>query len=245
MAAFAATVMVAGLAATTGTGQAAAGTVQELARRLPIETSRPASRPFDHGRHEDISCRSCHGSGASHRQLLVRSARDCAACHHSADMVQGCNACHADAQLAATRAVEVAVTVAGTRTTRVLPFDHIVHLRADRALQCRDCHVSPVTLAVERQCVSCHDRHHRPDATCANCHATIEQSVHVAETHLSCAAAGCHSARVVPAPGLSRSVCLACHVEMKAHRPDQPCAQCHQIPLAEQGTEPPPEWPPS
>jgi hypothetical protein len=208
----------------------------------PRPDSPPPARPFEHSRHETVSCRSCHGTGARHREVLVRSARECAACHHSVDRRIECAACHSTKRLDGTRRVAVTLTVAGEPRTRRLPFEHEVHLEPRNSLACQDCHTGAVTFAVERSCVSCHEKHHRPDANCTSCHSSIEQTVHVAETHLSCATGGCHSARVVPAPGLSRSVCLACHTDMADHKPGQRCAQCHEIPEAEQGIAPPGGW---
>jgi hypothetical protein len=214
-----------------------------MAQVSPAPDSPPPARPFEHRRHESVSCRSCHGTGARHREVLVRSTRDCAACHHSGYRRSECAACHSADRLDGIRRVAVTLTVAGEPRTRRLPFEHEVHLEPRHSLACQDCHTAPVTLSVERSCVSCHEKHHRPDANCTSCHSSIDQTVHVAETHLSCATGGCHSARVVPAPGLSRSVCLACHTGLSDHRPGQRCAQCHEIPEAEQGIAPPAEWP--
>jgi hypothetical protein len=202
------------------------------ARRAPSSAPR---RPFEHRRHERVSCRECHGTGARHRTILVRTSTDCASCHHDARLAKGCSACHEPTRLpTGTRvAVEMALSVRHRAGTRNLPFGHDRHEK----VACRDCHGTPVTLARNRDCGSCHDKHHRAESICSSCHerATDDRTLRAAHgdaAHLSCAGAECHAPRVAPSPVLSRSLCLVCHAAQRAHEPDGSCASCHKIPGA-------------
>lgn len=189
-----------------------------------------AARPFEHNRHERISCRECHGTGERHRTLTVQTPQDCAACHHDPRRDYACGDCHRAAELPAPGAVPapMALTVWESSRTRTLPFAHETHA----GITCEDCHRTPVTRAVNRECAACHAEHHRPEANCASCHLSPERSVHQAESHLSCAGSGCHAPAAAPAPTLSRSLCVMCHTEQRNHEPGSGCTACHQIPDA-------------
>jgi hypothetical protein len=186
------------------------------------------TRPFDHDRHQSIACTACHGAGERHRTNLVRTARDCAVCHHAPDRQADCARCHGPGMLPATLAVPVSLSLSVWTDSRPrnLPFGHGAHT----AVECRECHRAPVSLAVSRDCAACHEQHHRPTAQCATCHAVPERGAHPPEAHLSCAGAGCHASAVAPPPTLSRALCLTCHDEQRAHEPRGDCAACHQIP---------------
>lgn len=193
-------------------------------------TSQVTRRPFEHQRHDRVSCRACHGTGPRHRTILVRTARDCAGCHHDASRGGDCLRCHARADLppAGRVGVLMALSVGDSARVRDLPFDHAVH----RDAACGACHATPVTLAPARDCGSCHERHHRPEASCSSCHARVARDAHDARAHLSCAGAGCHASAVAPPPALSRSLCLTCHEPQRDHEPGRACAACHEIPDA-------------
>jgi hypothetical protein len=208
-------------------GSAQARRVPEYGQRVqqgvpPVSTS----RPFQHSQHESLSCRQCHGAGERHRTTTVRTARDCAACHHDPRRATTCDGCHRPAELPAVRRVagSMALTVWESVRVRILPFAHERHT----AFACLDCHRAPVSLAVDRECSACHSDHHRLEANCTSCHPAIEDAVHLAESHLTCAASGCHAPGVVPA--LSRSLCVMCHAEQKNHEPGSGCTACHHIP---------------
>jgi hypothetical protein len=187
-------------------------------------------RPFDHARHERLSCGACHGAGELHRTLTVRTARDCAACHHDPRRGGACAVCHAAPARAEARGVSapLSLTVWEAPRTRTLPFNHRVHGN----LACGGCHGTPVTLEVDRKCGSCHLEHHRPEADCAACHPAPAPAAHPAEAHLGCGGSGCHAPEVAPSPTLSRSLCLTCHLGQRAHEPGRACAACHEIPGA-------------
>ena len=188
-------------------------------------------RPFEHRLHESVSCTSCHGSGERHRSILVRSPRDCANCHHDAQRVnRTCASCHPSPRQPATLAIPARMTfsVKDSAIRRTLPFEHNRHVEA--GINCQACHRTPVTMAVNRDCASCHEPHHRAEATCTSCHTPAPRGVHKASVHLSCSGSGCHATNVAPVPTASRSVCLSCHVRQRDHEPGRNCAVCHGIP---------------
>ena len=198
-------------------------------------TARPTfRRPFEHSRHERVSCLECHGSGARHRTTLVRTPADCASCHHDEKRRFDCATCHSTPSLPNGRTIEAPMqfTVSDTSFTRSLPFGHRPHVAAGSPITCRDCHRAPVTLSMDRGCGSCHDRHHTSKANCSGCHQQPRAGVHRADVHLSCSgsAGGCHARAVAPSPTLSRALCVTCHVEQKEHEPEGVCATCHKIP---------------
>ena len=198
-----------------------------------VDSTPRGGRPFEHRRHERVSCRACHGAGERHRTLFVRTARDCASCHHDARRGMSCGACHAPGELAAATmvAARLTLTVRDSSTVRPLPFRHTVHVAAGK-LACTTCHATPVTLARNRECASCHADHHLAAADCSSCHAAPRAGAHDARAHLSCTGAGCHAASVAPPPTLSRSLCLTCHVAQRDHERGGSCAACHRVPDA-------------
>jgi hypothetical protein len=205
----------------------ATGSEDERDHRIAFRTG-SGRRSFEHGQHERLSCRECHGSGERHRSITVQTRRDCDACHHDPRRATGCGDCHLRTELSATRAVErtLALTVWEGSRSRSLPFAHETHGR----IACHECHSTPVTLTTDRDCAACHADHHRPEASCATCHVATADGVHRAESHLSCAGSGCHAPSVAPAPAHSSNLCLMCHAEQLDHEVGGGCASCHQIP---------------
>jgi hypothetical protein len=187
-------------------------------------------RPFRHSQHESVSCTSCHGVGDEHRVTIVRTPRDCAACHHGPDVTPrySCSDCHSAADMPQPGPVPatLALSVWDEPRIRDLPFDHERHTE----LQCQDCHTSPILLSVERECASCHAEHHYPDAECTSCHLPTEPEAHDPQAHLTCSGSGCHSGESAERPALSRSLCIMCHTEQWDHEPGGDCASCHMIP---------------
>lgn len=200
------------------------------------------ARPFEHRRHESVSCLTCHGTGAQHATYLVRTARDCAACHHDPSREQSCLTCHQRDSLPAMREVQAAMTLSGSGrvTTRTLTFSHDRHVADSAQLSCRDCHRAALTLEPDRECASCHSSHHTAKTTCTACHTQAPRGVHNAAVHLSCAGSGCHTESKAPSPTLSRRTCLACHRAQNDHEPDGICADCHLIPHPKGTTPRPP-----
>jgi hypothetical protein len=197
-------------------------------RADPDVPAAQSNTPFDHERHERVACTACHGTGGQHRTLLIRSEQDCQACHHDAARNQACAACHATTELPEPGTIvrPLALSVWDGPRARELGFGHALHT----GVECRACHATPPTLAMERTCASCHTEHHSPAANCQSCHATPAAGVHEASAHLSCAGGGCHAAQAAPSPVLSRGLCIACHEPQRTHEPHAVCARCHQIP---------------
>lgn len=196
---------------------------------LALTVSANAQRPFEHVRHEEVTCTTCHGSGDEHRTLLVRSAQDCAACHHSVTRGLDCTRCHSPTALPQARTVVQTVNIEAAAGTRelLLPFAHSVHTGES----CRSCHDTGSILAVSRSCASCHE-HHRPEADCVRCHGTEVRTAHRSDAHLSCSTAGCHAGQRLPPIDASRSLCTMCHLAQQDHEPGGACAACHQVPRA-------------
>lgn len=176
-----------------------------------------------------LSCLQCHGTAEGHGILTVRTARDCAACHHDPGRPYECGDCHPDAQLAPSRTVSASMelTVWDEIRTRDLSFEHATH----ETLECQDCHTGAVMLAVEQECAACHDDHHRPEADCATCHEPAPEGVHGLEVHLTCTSSGCHAGTAGERPELTRTLCLTCHVDQRDHEEGLKCQSCHMVPV--------------
>ncbi len=211
-----------------GAGPARTGSAWRAAS-LAAQVIETAPRPFEHRRHESVSCLTCHGTGEQHGLIRMRTAADCASCHHDPVTAPDCAACHRNETLPEQRSIAASMTLAEAATPRdrMLPFGHAVHLAA----QCGECHQTAVTLAVAVTCNACHDRHHEAKADCAQCHRGFERDAsHTARAHLGCTGAGCHTSSALPEPTASRTLCLACHTEQRDHEPAGDCARCHRIP---------------
>jgi nitrate/TMAO reductase-like tetraheme cytochrome c subunit len=183
--------------------------------------------PFSHAIHRDVGCTSCHTSERRHGETTVRTARDCASCHHRPDREVGCAGCHAEREPAPPSRVTVRMRPAARAPARdrPLPFAHTPH----REVACRDCHTAPVTLAVERTCASCHAEHHVPAANCMSCHPPPAKDAHTRASHEGCATSGCHASAVAAALPPTRAVCLSCHQDLTRHKPGRECADCHRV----------------
>lgn len=160
--------------------------------------------------------------------MTIRTAEDCAACHHAPTQPYTCADCHAPSGLQGVLPVgsPMALTVWDEPRSRDLPFDHTLH----EGLECQECHTGPVLMAVETTCAQCHEEHHRPAAECARCHVPAEPGVHGLEVHLTCSSAGCHADAAGERPTLSRTLCVACHADQRDHEPGLECQTCHMIP---------------
>lgn len=224
--------------ATAGTAWVPAGRfLLPIAAAQPVMVLQPVQdtgrRPFRHAIHDALSCRGCHGSGATHRVTLVRTARDCAACHHDPQRGLACTKCHSSGTLTArSYNVSVRLRVVDAPRTRGIAFRHAPHIAEGSGVTCRDCHATDVTLARNRECGTCHESHHGGRAECRACHASPPKGAHDASVHLSCASGSCHSAVRAPSPTLSRTTCVFCHADRRDHEPGGSCAACHQIPGA-------------
>lgn len=223
---------------TSTSGRPHSGPVAGLLMVLPFPIPEPVDtipgnqpdRPFTHQEHEALPCLECHDAGERHPAVTVQTERDCAACHHDTERSYVCQDCHRDADLLPEGpvAATMEMTVREEARIRDLPFDHDRHGDPE----CQECHGTPVTMEVDRECGACHDDHHVPEAECTRCHLPTEPEVHGLESHLTCGGSGCHAGEAAERPTLSRTLCLACHAEQEDHEPEGTCHACHMIPEA-------------
>jgi hypothetical protein len=195
------------------------------------------SPAFLHSEHPDLGCGNCHSNQEEHGGLTVRTLTDCRDCHHTDPVSRTCARCHeaSDAPSEVFRALrEMTLTVPGSGT-RALPFDHDPHVELD----CADCHTDGAALSAEAaDCASCHEEHHDPDNTCASCHRVAPESAHPAEeAHVTCSGSGCHLDVPFDSVPRTREVCLGCHQDLRDHRPEQACSECHTLPAPRGGLE--------
>jgi hypothetical protein len=192
----------------------------------------PDTVSFSHAIHRGLACTACHSAtGPAHGTVILRSVRDCEACHHQTTVRTlggepgACLHCHSSDSLpSGPRTVVVRTTTSAAEMTRALPFAHSTHA----SLACTECHSTPVTLAVAAACSSCHDAHHVATRTCNTCHDAL--AAHRGqEVHLGCAGARCHSDPAVLALAPMRNVCLSCHTDQASHKPGRDCAACHLV----------------
>lgn len=188
---------------------------------------------FRHTQHQRVECQACHSNERAHGRTFIAGLRDCRSCHHTQPLAGDCTTCHRPAEV---RSVEawvprtMRITIGSLNNPRrQLPFDHGAHGQ----IECTACHTRGLAMsAAQTDCSSCHAAHHQPNVTCTNCHLPPSPAAHTRETHLGCGGAGCHenvpaSIRDVPR---TRSFCLTCHQDLKAHRPEGNCADCHVLP---------------
>jgi hypothetical protein len=204
-------------------------TTRTLARRSPPPPPpRGSRRPFTHPAHRELACTNCHASEKAHGAVTVRTATECAACHHAERRAVSCEGCHDRAALAApiAKTVSMALTAVENRTpkSRSIEFRHAQHTTA----ACKDCHVQGPMLGVTRDCASCHDQHHVPTATCASCHATNVPQ-HTRAVHDGCAGSGCHDSQAVASLQPARTLCLSCHQQQLTHKRGGECVDCHTV----------------
>lgn len=225
-------VLVTGSAAWSRLGAGpAAGSAARVVQGTQAATG-PVPRPFEHRWHEELPCRGCHGAGATHRTTRVRTALDCAACHHDPVRSMSCSRCHRPEALREERVVRMTLSlrVRPSTAVREVAFRHDLHVATTAGLTCRECHGTDLTLRRNRECGSCHARHHGGGAECSRCHAPPKPGAHDASVHLGCAGSGCHASETAPTPVGSRAVCLFCHADRRDHEPGGSCAACHRIP---------------
>ena len=175
---------------------------------------------FSHGDHRSESCATCHSSRVRHGELLVKSAADCARCHHTGAGREQCATCHRGATFPSGTLQTLqtyTLTAKNATVTRRLPFDHQRH----QSVACVRCHTNPVSRAAEgAACAACHANHHRPDANCVACHAGANPiAVHkpVGSPELR--------ERVLPRRPGGQSARHAGDVSDVPHEPDQPRAR--------------------
>lgn len=225
---------------------AQASAPQQLQARAPSRPVVPPREPtFPHSPHQTVACVTCHRSVAghvTHRQFECTQchvvperfaslgglpSRACLECHHGGEQRATCTNCHRPQELADPVRVVALMRLSGREQAREreLAFDHQRH----RGLPCTNCHATSVEREFKTECRSCHQEHHRADASCRACHAAVEPSVHAEAAHAGCGGAGCHRDATVAALPPVRTVCLACHHDKMNHEVGRECAQCHQV----------------
>lgn len=238
-------VSLAGLSAeTTGPGHAFTGLDRVLIERYVAERAAwipshpipaaPASgngrlqqQRFDHRAHRDVACTACHSMEPRHGAITLESRETCFECHHTRPVVnRGCASCHQGAGAPGVRRVTVSMSLRvweGSRS-RELPFDHAEHA----ALDCAACHTGGTRLTPERACADCHEPHHEADRDCMACHRKPPPAAHTIAVHTQ-GCADCHGPESYGRLGVGRNTCLACHQDLRDHRPGRGCAACHQV----------------
>jgi hypothetical protein len=190
--------------------------------------SRAPADSFEHARHKDLPCLTCHTTSSKSADLSFKPPRGCQTCHHTAAAGRECRDCHDAAGMAAALPVSVTITVPEhAPVAREVPFQHARH----QDLACRECHSTPVTLEpapAVRQCQSCHAQHHTEAKDCAACHA----GGHLAAPHTPPAVAheqcaDCHTPANVAELTPTRPFCLTCHQPQAEHYAAQECTTCH------------------
>ena len=193
--------------------------------------ARPVDRTgrFSHRLHRNVTCTSCHTAEDAHGAIKIRTATDCAGCHHSTANRQRCTSCHGREELsgARERTVAVKLSVWATARPRALTFAHSRHANVD----CVSCHQGAPSFTALKSCADCHSTHHDAERSCVSCHnQPAESKVHDRRVHLTCEGAGCHMSALLPRPVTARNVCVACHRAQVEHEPGGDCASCHLIP---------------
>jgi hypothetical protein len=184
---------------------------------------------FSHRVHRKLRCVTCHDVQSKSNAVTFEAPRGCLICHHQSPDKRDCGACHTADELGPlSHAEEVRVAVKGASArTRSVPFEHEAH----RDVRCRDCHVTPVTLATSgetRSCVGCHEPHHDVDRSCASCHRPLaDPKAHTRESHVQCTS--CHPAATVARLSPTRSFCLGCHEPAVDHYRERECTVCHML----------------
>jgi nitrate/TMAO reductase-like tetraheme cytochrome c subunit len=187
--------------------------------------ARDTTSRFEHAQHRPVNCTTCHSTQVEHGGLN-RTARRCTACHHADNRIgRDCARCHQAAELTQSypAAMTLQLSVKPSPTTRTLSFAHETHAK----VSCADCHGQDLSRSVEKTCASCHTDHHEATRDCASCHPAA-RSTHTRAVHLTgCGGSGCHYREATAATSTARNVCLACHAELKEHKPGGDCSTCH------------------
>ena len=198
---------------------------------LPFDDAAVGPAPadtFEHRRHEQLACLTCHTVATGRGRLTFEPPRGCQICHHQAPVTGSCGDCHSADQVARPRDITVRVTVAGhAERARSVRFAHETHA----STLCITCHATPVTLAPPDStaaCASCHDEHHAPARDCAACHTTdTPPATHAppVEGHAACDA--CHAPATIARLEPDRALCLTCHAPQREHYANRECSVCH------------------
>jgi nitrate/TMAO reductase-like tetraheme cytochrome c subunit len=175
--------------------------------------------PFSHGPHvesAELPCSTCHTPLDEHGGMRFEGRSGCADCHHGIGDIVPCTACHQGGTGVPSGPIE---RPEGT-------FLHSRHLGA--GLQCSVCHAGARNSAADVQCMTCHESHHRPEASCSSCHSKDVKEIHPAEAHGNCLA--CHGDRIAWLDEWTRETCQVCHKDRVDHYAPNVCTGCHTMP---------------
>jgi len=184
---------------------------------------------FEHDRHKELTCITCHTTSSPTSTLNFQAPRGCQICHHTAAAKRDCAACHASADLGPERLPVIVTVPKHPPRPREVTFEHAEH----QDVACKECHATPVTLAPSepaRACAACHEQHHTEADNCAACHAGGDlEAPHTPPivAHQDCDA--CHTPARVAELTPSRPFCLTCHQPQAGadHYPARECTTCH------------------
>jgi hypothetical protein len=201
------------------------------ARALAILLAVPADS-FEHGKHEELTCITCHTTSEGHGDLTFEPPRGCQICHHQAPARTDCADCHPSGDALPGFTADV--------TVHPVPDSEPVHRTGDFAhekhgdLACVECHRTPVTLSPPAEvatCASCHENHHEAGITCTGCHAVdpATEAAHAPPETAHEACAACHTTETIAALEPDRPFCLTCHQTEVDHEPAGLCATCHML----------------
>jgi hypothetical protein len=167
------------------------------------------SGAFNHNAHRRVNCLRCHQSGGA---PPATDAAWCNACHHAGRSADSCESCHVTSEMPEPERL-VIFGLPGGADVRSVSFPHTTHMEAG----CAQCHeVERAMNADEVDCVSCHVEHHESETECAACHNTPPSWAHEEDlVHATCTGSVCHTTFPAAEPWWTRSVCLACHEELR------------------------------
>ena len=182
---------------------------------------------FEHARHKDLTCITCHRTSSRSADLSFTPPRGCQICHHSSTAGHTCAECH-EASSLGPKTSRVTVTVpAHAPRPREVTFRHAQH----EDVACKQCHTTPVSLEAApavKECAACHEQHHTEAKDCAACHAggnITAPHTPPALAHQACTF--CHANADIAPLVPTRPFCLTCHQPQAEHFPPQECTSCH------------------
>jgi hypothetical protein len=195
--------------------------VGPLSSRLPSDS-------FNHSRHQQLACLTCHRTESRHGALTFERPRGCQICHHQAPAQSQCRTCHEPGSIADSLPLTIAIAAAGKPPhPRSVGFRHAVH----DSVSCVSCHTQPVSLLPSDStatCQACHARHHEDGRRCATCHRSATmRSVHARQDRTHAACDDCHTSTAIAPLNPGRTFCLACHEDGVDHYRDRECSSCH------------------
>lgn len=185
---------------------AAPASAQEIDRTAPPPDG---SGAFNHNSHRRVDCLRCHQSGGA---PPATDSQWCNSCHHAGRSPDSCESCHVTSDMPEPERL-VIFGLPGGAEVRSVAFPHTVHMEEG----CAQCHEVELAMnADEVDCVGCHVDHHESETECAACHNPPPAWAHEEDlVHATCSGSVCHKTFPAADPWWTRSVCLACHEELR------------------------------